>query len=112
MGKNYEKFFLEEIQIPNECTISCLFECYSINYKTKLNSFLIDDQFIQINNYSRNISNNLVNLAIYYPNKQYALISQTAQMQVFDLVSNVGGIISLFIGFSFLTLVEFLNVFF
>jgi hypothetical protein len=48
MGKNYEKFFLEEIQIPNECTISCPFECYSINYKTKLNSFLIDDQFIQI----------------------------------------------------------------
>ncbi len=106
----YQKFLHEQNEIPNECIEYCPNECDSINYKIKLNSFIIDDQFLNINNYSRSISDNIVNLAIYYPNKQYTLISQIPIMQVFDLVSNIGGIISLFIGFSFLTLVEFIDV--
>jgi hypothetical protein len=106
----YQQFLYEKIEIPNECIEYCPNECDSINYKIKLNSFIIDDQFLNINNYSSSISNNIVNLALYYPNKQYTLISETPIMQVFDLVSNIGGIISLFIGFSFLTLVEFIDV--
>jgi hypothetical protein len=30
-------------------------------------------------------------------------------MEIFDLISNVGGMISLFVGFSFLTLVEIID---
>ena len=33
-------------------------------------------------------------------------------MQLYDLISSVGGVISLFIGFSFLTLVELIDVLF
>jgi hypothetical protein len=33
-------------------------------------------------------------------------------MQLFDLISSVGGLISLFLGFSFLTLIEFIDAIF
>jgi len=53
-----------------------------------------------------------VNILFNYQSNQYTRISQSPKMEVFDLISSVGGLISLFLGFSFLTLVEFIDVIF
>ncbi len=87
----------------------CPIECDSISYKIEQNSFQIP------NNYSINNQldiNKYVNILINYQNNQYTLISQSPKMQLFDLMSSVGGLISLFLGFSFLTLIEFIDVIF
>jgi len=97
---------------PARCFSSCPSECNSINYKLKQNSFILTDQYSQINNYSNYYKDNYVNIAIYYPTKQYTLITQSPKMQLFDLVSSIGGILGLFIGFSFLTLIEFIDIIF
>ena len=62
-------------------------------------------------NYSNYYKDNYVNIAIYYPTKQYTLITQSPKMQLFDLVSSIG-VLGLFIGFSFLTLIEFIDIIF
>jgi hypothetical protein len=104
----YFQFMNKQIQLPHKCLSLCPIECDSINYKIEQNSFQIP------NNYSLNQLdlNKYVNILINYQNNQYTLISQSPKMQLFDLISSVGGLISLFLGFSFLTLIEFIDVIF
>jgi hypothetical protein len=105
----YFQFINKQIQMPDKCFNLCPIECDSISYKIEQNSFQIP------NNYSINNQldiNKYVNILINYQNNQYTLISQSPKMQLFDLMSSVGGLISLFLGFSFLTLIEFIDVIF
>jgi hypothetical protein len=108
MTDYYFQFINKQIQMPDKCYDLCPIECDSINYKIEQNSFQIP------NNYSINQLdlNKYVNILINYQNNQYTLISQSPKMQLFDLISSVGGLISLFLGFSFLTLIEFIDVIF
>jgi hypothetical protein len=104
----YFQFLNKQMQMPDKCLNLCPIECDSINYKIEQNSFQIPT------NYSLNQLdlNKYVNILINYQNNQYTLISQSPKMQLFDLISSVGGLISLFLGFSFLTLIEFIDVIF
>jgi hypothetical protein len=105
---SYFQFMNKQIKMPDKCLTLCPIECDSINYKIEQNSFQIPT------NYSINQLdlNKYVNILINYQNNQYTLISQSPKMQLFDLISSVGGLISLFLGFSFLTLIEFIDVIF
>jgi hypothetical protein len=110
---NYISFINGSNIIPNECVEKCPIECDLINYK--INKYFlgtIPQEYLNDVNLSTNLSDSLIYMCIYYPNKYYKLISQSSKMQLFDLISSVGGVISLFIGFSFLTLVELIDVLF
>ena len=104
----YLQFMNKKIQMPDYCFNLCPIECDSINYKIEQNSFQIPNNYpidqLDLNKY--------VNILINYQNNQYTLINQSPKMQLFDLISSVGGLISLFLGFSFLTLIEFIDVIF
>ena len=77
------------------------------------NSFTISDKFLNSSkNYNAEMKDDLVFISIYYVKKSYELIKQIPKMQPFDLVSSVGGTLSLFIGISFLTLVEIIEILF
>jgi hypothetical protein len=108
MNDYYFQFLNKQIQMPDKCLTLCPIECDSINYKIEQNSFPIPNNFsvnqLDLNKY--------VNILINYQNNQYTLISQSPKMQLFDLISSVGGLISLFLGFSFLTLIELIDVIF
>jgi hypothetical protein len=108
MDDHYFKFEKREFKMPDKCLNLCPIECDSINYKIEQNSFQIPTNYalnqLDLNKY--------VNILINYQNNQYTLISQSPKMQLFDLISSVGGLISLFLGFSFLTLIEFIDVLF
>ncbi len=56
------------------------------------------------------MKDDLVFISIYYAKKSYDLITQIPKMQAFDLVSSVGGTLSLFVGISFLTFVELIEI--
>jgi len=59
---------------------------------------------------SSSFKQDLVRVYAYYPRLEYTLINQIAKMNSFDLVSSVGGTLGLFIGFSFFTLVEIIEI--
>ena len=50
-------------------------------------------------------------MSINFKSKQYTLIDQIPKMQIFDLINSFGSLLSLFIGFSFMSLVEIIDIF-
>ena len=74
-------------------------DSYSIKYET-LNSFTKNPV----------INENMISFTVYYENLDYTVIDQVAQMKVFDLITNIGGNIGLFIGISFLSFAEFIEL--
>jgi hypothetical protein len=83
--------------------LDCPEECDSIEYDIS-NSFT---KFTAKNE----IFENIVSFKIYYENLQYTVIDQIAQMNEFDLISNIGGNLGLFIGISFLSFAELIELF-
>ena len=57
------------------------------------------------------LKQSVLSLKIFYNDLTYTLISQQPKMQLFDLISNIGGLLGLFLGVSFLTLAEVLEAF-
>ena len=51
-----------------------------------------------------------VALNIYYSNLNYVLISESPKTSMNDLMSNVGGTLGLYIGISFLSLIEIVEI--
>jgi hypothetical protein len=113
-SKYYDNFLNRTISKPPAiCERECPLECDSINYILNHNSFYATDKFLEIYKDTTGESkDDLIYLFIYYPNKQYQLVTQIPRMQTFDLVSSVGGILGLFISVSFLTFVELIEILF
>jgi len=57
-----------------------------------------------------NIANHYIRLYVYYKDLKYTLISENAKTEPFNFVSNIGGILGLFLGISFLSFIEILEV--
>jgi hypothetical protein len=57
-----------------------------------------------------NVSKTFFSINVYYQDLKYTLISQQPKIELFGLISNLGGILGLFIGFSFISLLEIIEV--
>ena len=87
--------------------LDCPEECDSIQYDTSHSFTKFSTQYklfkmLQIENF--------VYFTVYYESLQYTVIDQIAQMNVFDLISNIGGNLGLFIGISFLSFAELIEL--
>ena len=78
--------------LSDMCRQYCPIECDSVTYLVTPNDYSVYD--------------NLTSVIVYYESLKYTLITQSPKMQTFDLVSNVGGILGLFVGISFVNLFE------
>ena len=58
----------------------------------------------------QNFKQSLSMVSIYYGQLQETIIEQSPKMQITDLVSTIGGILGLFLGMSFLSIVEFIEI--
>jgi len=85
---NKSIFYKQSIQ--DKCKDYCPFECDSIRYS--------------VNSYSTYRAE--TRFCVYFESLKYTLISQIQKEKEFDLLSNIGGILGLFIGVSFVTLFE------
>jgi len=90
-----------------ETCSDCPEECDSIKYETSHSITKLSTQYEDFKNFS---IENLVCFTIYYESLQYTVIDQIAQMNVFDLISNIGGNLGLFIGISFLSFAELIEL--
>ena len=92
---NYKKSFFTK-KVLTKCSDYCPLECDTISYKVSVNSF-VDKA-------------NQTTIYVYYKDLKFISISQEASMVMSDLVSNIGGILGLFIGISFLSFIEIFEV--
>ena len=51
-------------------------------------------------------------MRIYYNELKYTLISEEPKTEIFNFISNIGGILGLFLGVSFLSIIEIFEIIF
>jgi hypothetical protein len=115
-----------EQNINTNYSIECPLECDSVRYDESISfSKLILERhinFLKQNNLLRfinpkygllteNDSKNFAIINVFYKNLEYTRISQLPKIDFFDLISNIGGNLGLFIGISFLSFAEIIELF-
>ena len=119
----YEKFN-KNFKQTEKCSHLCPLECDQYSYEIfhtphkvtgtgKVNEFNDLDyvySFLPDFQTYENVSKSYFLINAYYEDSKYILISQQPKIELFDLVSNLGGILGLFIGFSFISLLEIIEV--
>ena len=103
--------------IPFECSEKCPEECEFMEYKTYV-SYLgpVNAKYKILNSATalypipERIREDLVHVNVYYAKLEYTFIYEIAKMSIFDLISSIGGILGLFIGFSFFSLIEIAHI--
>jgi hypothetical protein len=104
---NVGKLYGEEFR--DHCKESCPFECNSIEYSISTNQALYPtvsrlDQLLNKENYKNRITNNqsasqaFAKVNIYYKGMYYTTTNEVPLIQLEDLISNLGGILGLFLG--------------
>ncbi len=92
---NYKTYFYSK-NIVEECSQYCPLECDSYTYKTEAN-YIYDK--------------NKIRMKIFYRSLRYELIEQTEKYFLQDLIASIGGILSLLIGVSFVSIFEIIELF-
>jgi len=105
------------------CFEYCPLECDSISYEIipYSQSLLIDDMEKNVSiaraalyrqNFSsyKELKKHYLAVNIYYKNLKYDLIMQEPKIELFVFISNIGGILGLFLGISFLSFIEILEI--
>lgn len=109
-----EKFYRSNIE--DYCYKYCPLECDSVHYNIIQSNYMYPYSGAVLNEKLPNFTSNeevkmkYYEFYIYYSELKYVSISQTPKTQPADLVSNIGGILGLFIGVSFLSFIEIFEV--
>ena len=75
--------------------------------ETLINNPIIKDKFPKETNISiQDLKQSISSLYVYYEDRKYTVIRKEPKMTLLDLISNIGGIMGIFIGASFLSFVE------
>jgi hypothetical protein len=101
-------------------TLYCPLECDSFTYEINkdsimtrssgnISSFNSLDYFPGFETYE-NVSRTFFAFRVYFEDLKYTLIKQQPKIELFGLISNVGGTLGLFLGFSFISLLELFEV--
>ena len=104
------------MNIYDRCDKYCPKECESMSLKTY--------PYVEILNGNNNSSNfmysnftsfsdfkmNFFGIIVYYRELNYILSSQQIKVTELDLISNIGGILGVFVGISFLSLIELIEI--
>jgi len=124
-AKKQYVFFLD--QNNNELCPSCLLECNSIELsieKTVTAKFPSQSYALELKNNSKIKSNypadynltledlreTMVQFSVFYPDFYFTHINQIPKIQLVDLVGEFGGLLGLFVGMSFLSFGELIEV--
>jgi len=122
--KKFRKIFSENLFDKN-CFQYCPLECDSIDYQLsvsytgfpltgnisendKLNWFQKSSDF---HTYEQ-VQRNYYSIAVFYEELKYLLITEQPSIELSDLISNIGGILGVFLGISFLSFIEIIDFIF
>lgn len=101
------RFYRETISLQNYtdkyCPLECDFDTFTTSYSFQ--------PFVSLPTQVGVLRNESVRLMVYFKESKYTVISQSAIITIADIVSYCGGVLGVFVGFSFLSLIEFVNLF-
>ena len=83
------------------CDQECPKECGSTKFDERVDNFEYTSH-----------PNDSLSIHVYYSDLSYIMISQTPKTTRFSLLNEIGGALSLFVGVTFLSLLEFFEYFF
>jgi len=77
-------------------------------------SDIVKEYFLYFKNYTTydEINKHFVGFRVFFKDLKYTLISQEPKTQTFNFISDIGGILGLFLGISFLSFVEIMEIIF
>ena len=109
------------------CSLECPLECDSVGYELQISTLQFPDRrmFELIHNdvgiqmnlaaYGFDLSSfealkeQFASINVFYQYTQYTDIVLTPKTSVYDIISNVGGLLGIFLGFSIFSLIELLE---
>ena len=100
--------FYKNITIDEEFTQFCPLECDSLHYRTSY-SIQYSSKIKPVEKIKLLPQNELTKFYIYSREYKYTFISEEPNMNIADLISNIGGILGVFIGISFLSFIEIID---
>lgn len=107
------------------CDNSCPLECDSVTYTTSVSSVrypsnmhakrLIQNDWLKFKIGNENLTidelrSNILSLNVHYSSLSYQSFTEYPKTQLVDLISNIGGTLGLFLGVSFLSFIEILDL--
>jgi hypothetical protein len=119
---------LMKSNINDVCSKFCPLECNSVSYKTTTsvslfpsepygNYLLGQSQFsekvkklIPKNLTINDLQKKLIAFNVFYEEHKYTIITELPKLSTVDLVGNIGGLMGLFLGISFLSFGEIINI--
>jgi hypothetical protein len=112
--------FIREKGMHDLCMLNyCPLDCDHYSYDVSLHSVIetatgnismkSSTNYVGFNTYE-NVSRTFYGLRVYYDELEYTLIRQQPKIEPFGLISNIGGTLGLFIGFSFISILELVEV--
>jgi hypothetical protein len=113
-----QKFYKDNYE---SCSaLYCPLECDSFTYEINKDLMMIRfsgnissnkslDWYTGFNTFE-NVSRNFFAYRVYFEDLKYTLIKQQPKIELFGLISNIGGTLGLFLGFSFISLLELFEV--
>lgn len=125
IGKNFAYFFSQNVKTV--CSSECPLECDSISYAVSVsysnyptmaytnylkNNSLFRSKFSKDANITYDmLKRNILAVNIFYESLSYKHILELVKTEFVDLISNIGGTLGLFLGTSFLSFVEVIDMF-
>lgn len=101
-----------EIQ-REKCDKYCPKECDSMTYEIDQNYLgVAPKQFLKIYNLTKEYNDDTYLIFIYYSDLNYVHLKELIKYCPFDLFSQIGGLLGLFIGIGLLSMVEIIDLFF
>lgn len=119
----YENFFTENDyeKLSKKCPLECLTIDYrgSVSFsdivaarvRDKINkNIFIKSKFDNKTITYEKLKKTVLDVSVYYEELSYTFVSQSPDVELLDLSANIGGLLGLFVGTSFLSLVEILEM--
>ena len=112
-------------EIENKCLVECPLECQYSSYEVASSSFDYPNRefFEALKSFSQMKQNEVLNISdfdefkqnnlgvnIYLSSMEYTELWEMPQISFIDLVSNMGGALGIFLGFSIFSIIEILEI--
>ena len=93
--------------MAEDCNKYCPIECDQFNLKISQNYLgPLPDDYLAGLGVDTELKDSLIVLSVYYSSLDYSLLSKSPKTKTFDLISNVGGLLGLFLGLGFIHIGE------
>ena len=111
IGRFYNAYRSKSLKLPESCSLNCPIECDIITYRIDQNYLgPMPNTYLEKYRFPKDLNERGAYMSFYYSNLEYTLLKEIPKTKPYDLVSNFGGTLGLFVGVSFISFVEIFEI--